>query len=154
MARIGNFKFIEPEAWRFSTHGDVLDAKRRALGWQEAHGSLEGAEFSIEEFVRQWALNELIEAYDYPEEWIGERIIIEEPVKTGSTEKEADISIKNAGRRTFLYIEAKKRGISDDEFNEVPSSISWCLSSTSASRSGLISWRTASAVLHAHRSNC
>jgi hypothetical protein len=51
-------------------------------------------------------------------DWIGERIIIEEPVKMGSTEKEADISIKNANRRTFLYIEIKKRGLSAEGFTE------------------------------------
>ena len=47
----------------------------------------EGAEKSIEEFVRQWALRQLLTAYKYPTEWIGERIVIEEPVKMGSTEK-------------------------------------------------------------------
>jgi type I restriction enzyme M protein len=100
------------------THGDVQDAIRRAEEWRNENGTYEGAEYHIEEFVRQWALKKLLFEYQYPIEWIGERIIIEEPVKIGSTKKEADISIKNSNRRTFLYVETKKRGINDDEFDE------------------------------------
>jgi type I restriction enzyme M protein len=35
---------------------------------------------------------ELIDTYGYPKEWIGERIVIEEPVKMGSMTKESDIA--------------------------------------------------------------
>src|SRR5438309_6841870 len=112
MALLGGFTQISPNDWIFATHGDVIEAKRRAQEWFAVHGTYDGAEFIIEEFVRQWALKRLLEAYMYPAEWLGERIIIEEPVKMGSTEKEADISIKNANRRTFLYVETKKRGAS------------------------------------------
>lgn len=118
VSKIGDFYLIHPDEWLFETHGDVLEAKQRAKTWLEARGSHEGAEYEIEEFVRQWALKRLMEAYGYPKEWMGERIVIEEPVKMGSTEKEADISIKNVNRRTFLYVEAKKRGISEPEFRE------------------------------------
>jgi len=83
-------------AWRRG-RGDSQGAR---LACQ--HGSYDGAERVIEEFVRQWALARLIASYKYPPGWLGERIIIEEPVKMGSTEKEADISIKNVNRRTFL----------------------------------------------------
>jgi len=96
MPIIGNFTLIPPDQWLFSSHGDVMEARRRADEWYEQHGTYEGAEFVIEEFVRQWALRRVLEAYKYPKEWVGERIIIEEPVKMGSTEKEADISIRNA----------------------------------------------------------
>ncbi len=61
--------------------------------WYEAHNTYEGAE--IEEFVRQWALKQLLDKYNYPREWLGEKLQIEEPVKIGSSEKEADIAIKN-----------------------------------------------------------
>lgn len=37
------------------THGDVMDAKRRADANFEATGSYETAASQIEEFVRQWA---------------------------------------------------------------------------------------------------
>ena len=97
--------------WKFQTHGDVQEAIRRAEAWHEKHGTFKDAEYHIEEFVRQWVLKQLIDVYDYPREWLGERIIIEEPVKMGATTKETDISIKNTSRRTFLYVETKKRGI-------------------------------------------
>ena len=63
---------------------------RRANEFARRNGTFEGAECEIEEFVRQWALSFLIEEYDYPPEWLGERIIIEEPVKMGSTSKQAE----------------------------------------------------------------
>lgn len=138
MAIIGNFSLIEPENWLFPTHGDVLEAKRRATEWKNQHGTFEGAEFVIEEFVRQWALCRLLEAYKYPSEWIGERIIIEEPVKMGSTEKEADVSIKNLNRRTFLYIEAKKRGISEEDFKEAERQLETYLASTHTATIGMV----------------
>ena len=56
MAALGNFFLIEPDQWLCSTHGDVVEGKRRAKEWFDRHGTHEGAEFHIEEFVRQWAL--------------------------------------------------------------------------------------------------
>ncbi len=102
MAALGNFYLIKPNKWLFSSHGDDAEGKRRANEYYDRHGTYEGAELNIEEFVRQWALLQLVNSYKYPKDWLGERIIIEEPVKMGSSEKEADISIKNANRRTFL----------------------------------------------------
>ncbi len=138
MAIIGNFLLVEPSNWLFPTHGDVVDAKRRAEEWKQQHESYEGAEYVIEEFVRQWALRRLLDVYNYPIEWIGERIIIEEPVKMGSTEKEADISIKNVNRRTFLYIETKKRGVSQEEFIEAERQLETYLSSTHTATIGMV----------------
>lgn len=138
MAALGNFYLIKPENWLFASHGDVVEGQRRAKKYFEQHGTYEGAELSIEEFVRQWALIQLIDAYKYPKDWLGERIIIEEPVKMGSSEKEADISIKNANRRTFLYIETKKRGISDEEFKEAERQLETYLASTHTATIGLV----------------
>lgn len=138
MAAIDSFYHIPPDEWMFPSHGDVVDGKRRAADWQATKGSLDGAEFAIEEFVRQWALKQLIDVYKYPPEWVGERIIIEEPVKMGSTEKEADISIKNGNRRTFLYIEVKKRGISEEEFKEAERQLETYLASTHTATIGLV----------------
>lgn len=138
MAIIGNFLLIDPDKWLFPNHGDVIEAKRRAYDWRHTHGKYDGAEYVIEEFVRQWALRRLLDAYKYPAEWIGERIIIEEPVKMGSTEKEADVSIKNVNRRTFLYIETKKRGISEDEYKEAERQLETYLASTHTATIGLV----------------
>lgn len=138
MALIGNFELINPKDWLFSTHGDVLEGKRRAEEYFLQHKTYEGAEFVIEEFVRQWALKCIIGKYKYPSEWLGERIIIEELVKMGSTEKEADISIKNSNRRTFLYVETKKRGIAEAEFKEAERQLETYLASTHTATIGMV----------------
>ena len=138
MAALGNFFLIDPEHWIFPTHGDVTEGKRRAKEYFDRHGTHEGAELYIEEFVRQWALIQLLDAYKYPKDWLGERIIIEEPVKMGSTEKAADISIRNSNRRTFLYIETKKRGASEEEFKEAERQLETYLASTHTATIGLV----------------
>jgi type I restriction enzyme M protein len=138
MAALGNFYIIPPEQWLFPTHGDVIDGRRRAAEYFATHGSYDGAECQIEEFVRQWALAQLLIAYKYPTDWIGERIIIEEPVKMGSTEKEADISIKNANRRTFLYVETKKRRVDEDTFIEAERQLETYLASTHTATIGMV----------------
>lgn len=138
MTKVPAFTLIEPTQWLFKSHGDVVDGTRRAAAYLAKNGSLDGAENQIEEFVRQWALRFLLNDYEYPEEWIGERIIIEEPVKMGSTFKEADISIKNANRRTFLYIEVKKRSISDEEFEEAERQLETYLASTHTATIGMV----------------
>lgn len=138
MALLGSFELIPPDQWLFPAHGDVMDAKRRAEEWRSVKGTYDGAEFAIEEFVRQWALKRLIETYKYPKEWLGERIIIEEPVKMGSTEKAADISIKNGNRRTFLYVEAKNKGCSEEAFKEAERQLESYLASTHTATIGLV----------------
>lgn len=138
MAKIGAFYHVNPEDWLFSTHGDVQDARRRAAVYFELKQTFEGAEYIIEEFVRQWALLQLLNEYQYPREWLGEKLIIEESVKMGSTEKQADISIKNSTRRTFIYIEVKKRGVSEQEFNEAEKQLETYLASTHTATIGLV----------------
>ena len=158
--KIGNFFFIPPEDWLFRTHRDVMESRNRAERYKTEHTSLQGkelqtieertslyktehtslqgAEYQIEEFVRQWVLRQLIEAYNYPEEWIGERIIIEEPVKMGSTTKEADISLRNKTGRTFLYIEVKRCGLSESEFREAEQQLETYLASTHTATIGMV----------------
>lgn len=138
MAAIGAFDLIPPDEWLFQGHGDVIECKRRAEVYYVRHGTYAGAEWEIEEFVRQWVLRQLIEAYKYPPEWIGERIVIEEPVKMGTMEKQADVSIKNANRRTFLYVETKKRGVSHEEFGEAERQLESYLSSTHTATIGMV----------------
>lgn len=138
LAALGNFYLIPPEHWLFPAHGDVVEGKRRAEEYLTVHGSYEGAEYQVEEFVRQWVLAQLLKAYKYPAGWIGERIVIEEPVKMGSTEKEADVSIKNVNRRTFLYVEAKKRGIPEETFIEAERQLETYLASTHTATIGMV----------------
>ena len=138
MPNAGKFHLISPDQWLFATHGDVVEGKRRAAEYFEIYGTFDGAEYSVEEFVRQWMLAQLIEGYKYPLEWIGERIIIEELVKMGSTEKEADISVKNGNYRTFLYVETKKRGISEVEFLEAERQLETYLAATHTATIGMV----------------
>lgn len=138
MAKLAAFYIVPPEKWLFATHGDVVAAKTRAAEYLKKHGSLDKAETFIEEFVRQWVLRQLIDQYEYPEEWLGEQLVIEEPVKMGSSEKEADISLKNKSRRTFLYIEVKARGIPDIEFREAERQLETYLSSTHTATIGMV----------------
>ena len=139
LPKIHNFYQVEPSEWLFKTHGDVRHAIRRAEDYKTREGSLIGAELHIEEFVRQWVLKSLIDNYNYPEEWMGGRIIIEESVKMGSSFKAADISIKNPTGRTYLYIEVKNKGISNEEFNEAERQLETYLSATHTATIGMLS---------------
>lgn len=138
MAIIGTYYTIEPKDWLFPTHGDVVEAKRRAKVWFDSHGTYDGAEQEIEEFVRQWALKQLIDVYNYPKEWIGEKLQIEEPVKMGSSEKEADIAIKNDNHRVFLYVETKKGNITPIEFEEAQKQLETYLAATHTATIGMV----------------
>lgn len=138
VARIGDFDLIEPDRWLFATHRDVMAARQRAEEYYRLHDSYTGAEYQIEEFVRQWALHRLLDEYRYPREWLGEQIIIEEPVKMGSSSKEADISLKNKAGRTFLYVETKKRGVDEAEFREAERQLETYLASTHTATIGMV----------------
>lgn len=138
MSIIGTYYTIEPKDWLFPTHGDVVEAKRRAQVWFDTHGTYDGAEQEIEEFVRQWALKQLIDVYNYPKEWLGEKLQIEEPVKMGSSEKEADIAIKNDNHRVFLYVETKKGNITSIEFEEAQKQLETYLAATHTATIGMV----------------
>ena len=139
MPKIPDFYLIEPKDWLFKTHGDVKHAMRRADEYQQRFGTMKGAETQIEEFIRQWVLRSLIDTYKYPEEWMGGRIIIEEPVKMGAATKQADISIRNSTGRTFLYIEVKNKSVSEDDFREAERQLETYLSSTHTATIGMVS---------------
>ncbi|MBU4400972.1 MAG: N-6 DNA methylase [Planctomycetes bacterium] len=138
MAKIGAFELIEPSEWLFDAHGDVIACKQRAQTYFDRYGRYDGAEYQNEEFVRQWILKRLLDAYEYPTEWLGEQLVIEETVQVASTEKEADVSLKNKSRRTFCYIEAKKRGISDEDFAKAERQLETYLSATHTATIGML----------------
>lgn len=73
--KIRLFYRISSEDWLLTTNSDVAAAQKRAMENPQL-----GAE-NIEEYVRQWILQELIKTYGYPEEWLGERIVVEETVQ-------------------------------------------------------------------------
>ena len=96
--KISSFYRIKSEDWVCTTNADVTAAQKRAMENPELD------ERNIEEYVRQWVLRELIKTYGYPEEWLGERIVVEETVQMGTMKKEADISIKNERGKTYLFV--------------------------------------------------
>lgn len=130
--RIKPFYKIHPDDWLLITNPDVAMARKKA----RENPRLD--EQQIEEYVRQWALRELIETYGYPKEWIGGRIIVEETVQMATMEKQADISIKNERHRTFLYIETKNSGVTQVEFDKAEKQLMGYLSSTHTATVGMI----------------
>ena len=101
--QLNNFYKIEPDQWMFKDHPDVKSQIKKYKKNPNVDDN--------EEFVRQWILAELIKNYNYPSEWLSERIFIEDQIRMGSTSKEVDISLKNSNFKPFLLIETKKRSI-------------------------------------------
>lgn len=130
--KLRDFYRIPPSDWLFLDNSDVLAARKRA----EDDPTL--TEDTIEEYVRQWVLKELVETYGYPKEWFGERLVIEETVRMGSTEKQADISIKNSGRKTYLFVETKHSGIAKPEFDAAREQLETYLSATHTATIGMV----------------
>ena len=129
---ISSFYRIKPEDWILTTNADVAAAQKRAMENPELD------EGNIEEYVRQWVLQELIKTYSYPEEWLGERIVVEETVQMGTMRKEADISIKNERGKTYLFVETKSLGVSDAEFLSAERQLEGYLSSTHTATIGMV----------------
>lgn len=123
---------IAPQNWIATSNPDVAAAQSRAAANPRQD------EKSIEEYVRQWVLRELIEAYGYPEDWIGERLVVEERVQMGTMLKEADISIKNERHKTFLYVETKNAGVTKAEYESAEAQLMGYLASTHTATIGMI----------------
>jgi len=126
------FYKIHPNKWLLTSNADVSAARKKAIENPKLN------ENQIEEYVRQWILRELIETYGYPKEWIGERLIVEETVQMATMEKQADISIKNERYKTFLYIETKKTGVNQVEFDKAEKQLMGYLSSTHTATVGMV----------------
>lgn len=138
MAKLKSFYIVSPDEWLYKDRNDVIYAKKRAEQWYMEKGSYEGAEKSIEEFVRQWILRELLDTYSYPAEWLGERLVIEEPVRMGVSGKEVDIALKNENRRSFLFIETKNAGVSKEDFDIAEKQLESYLAATHTATLGII----------------
>ncbi|MCH8022242.1 MAG: type I restriction enzyme HsdR N-terminal domain-containing protein [Thaumarchaeota archaeon] len=123
---------IEPNKWLFTENADVLNAQRRASNHPEMD------EKQIEEYVRQWVIKELITTYGYPQEWVGRRIVIEESVQIGSTEKRADISIKNEEHKNFLIIETKARDLPNTDYVRAEKQLQSYLAATIGALYGML----------------
>lgn len=136
---MNSFSLVLPEFWHFQTSPDVIEAKRRAQEYFLIHKNYEGAEHSIEEFVRQWVLHELIQTYKYPESWLGEKIVLEETIPMGSSRKQVDIAVKNDIGKPFILIEVKNYSTSADEFSLAQGQLESYLAATHSATIGLVS---------------
>lgn len=130
--KIQAFYRIPPTEWLLTTNPDISHAQSRAIADRSLNES------TLEEYVRQWVLKEIVNTYHYPIDWLGERIIVEETVQIATTKKQADISVKNDRGRTFLFIETKASGISDPEFEESQRQLESYLSATHTAMVGMV----------------
>lgn len=126
------FYRIPPNEWLLTTNSDVAAALVRV----RADPSLD--ERRVEEFVRQWVLRELVESYNYPKAWLGERIVIEEAVQVATAVKEADVSIKNDRGRTYIYVETKASGLTGGDFDSAERQLETYLSATHTATLGIV----------------
>lgn len=130
--RMKPYRKIPPDEWLLTNNSDIAFAQSKAL----ANPQMD--EFDIEEYVRQWALYELVETYNYPKEWLGERIAVEQPVPVATTDKEADIALKNEGGRPYVFIETKKAGLNDSTFERAERQLETYLSATHTATVGML----------------
>lgn len=138
MAKLGAFTHIPTESWLFQDYGDVRQARENALQYQRLQGYSNSAERNVEEFVRQWAIHKLIEAYGYPADWLGNRIVIELFVAFGSRYGQADIALLHSDGRPFAIIEIKAITASEREFQKARLQLESYLSATHTATIGML----------------
>lgn len=138
MGKLGTFTHIPTESWLFQDYGDVKQARENALRYQQLHGSSNGGERNIEEFVRQWAIRRLIEGYGYPAEWLNNRLIIEQFVVFGSRYGQADIALLHPDGYPFAMIEIKPLNTSEHEFRKARLQLESYLSATHTATIGML----------------
>ena len=124
MSRLGDFFLIRPAAWRSLAHPEVSDAARRAA----RGGDDDDAPPSIAEFVRQWALRRLVDAYGYPDAWLAERLTIDGPLA----------ALTNASGRPFLLLEACPLGAAQGALDDAERRLHAALASTPSATLGLV----------------
>ena len=75
MTRLATFNLIPPSSWLFQEIGLIAGRAIIANEYRKTNKSLKKAEYHIEEFIRQWIIQQLITTYEYPEDWLGELIV-------------------------------------------------------------------------------
>ena len=75
MTRLATFILIPPSSWLFQEIGLIAGRAIIANEYRKTNKSLKKAEYHIEEFIRQWIIQQLITTYEYPEDWLGELIV-------------------------------------------------------------------------------
>jgi len=138
MPRISSFNLIPPSNWLFQDIGIVAGKAIIAKKYKEVNKSLKNAERQIEEFIRQWMIQQLIFAYGYPKDWIGELIVIEERVHIGSGRYRADIAVKNRSGDPIVLIETKSASCTATDLLHAEQQLKSYLSATHSALFGVV----------------
>ncbi|MEP6924738.1 MAG: hypothetical protein ABI954_09760 [Pyrinomonadaceae bacterium] len=109
MAKFHGFEFISPDKWLFMNNAEVEKAAQRAAEYAERNFNFDNLEQHIEEYLRQWALAQLIEVYGYPENWLW---------LAKASKRNANIVIKDETNRSLALVAARYFGDSDLEFEQ------------------------------------
>jgi len=136
---------VKPADWYFPDNSSVQASQGRALKDSRAD------ETTSDEFVRQWILRELTGTYGYPQEWLGGRIVIDEPVGTGSSCIYASIAVKNSSHDVFLYIETCGASGSRHGFDSAREHLEAILTLSHTATTGMVSDGRMTQVLERNR---
>jgi len=90
-----------------------------------------------EESIREWIVHELIEIYNYPRDWLGERIALSEP-RSDSAVRYKEILVKNEKGKPFIVIRATRSGIPATVFARAERELMVELRRTSSASVGMI----------------
>lgn len=138
MTRLNAFSLIPPSSWLFQEVGLIAGRAIIANEYRKTNKSLKKAEYTIEEFIRQWAIQQLITTYDYPEDWLGKLIVVEDVIHIGSGRYRADIAVKNRTGDTIILIETKSASCTASDFRHAEQQLKSYLSATHSAIFGML----------------
>lgn len=138
MTRLATFNLIPPSSWLFQEIGLIAGRAIIANEYRKTNKSLKKAEYHIEEFIRQWIIQQLITTYEYPEDWLGELIVVEEAIHIGSGRYRADIAVKNRNGDPIILIETKVASCTTNDLHHAERQLKSYLSATHSAIFGMI----------------
>lgn len=112
MTKIRAFEFIPLEQWRFTHRAKVQLARQKAKDVAKKDFQFKNLEYQIDEYLRQWILRELVERYNYSEEYLA----VDELVQTSESSKIASIAIKNGKNEVIALVSTGYFGETDLDF--------------------------------------
>lgn len=138
MTRLTSFNLIPPSSWLFQGVGLIAGRAIIANEYRKTNKSLKNVEYNIEEFVRQWVIQQLITSYEYPEDWLGELIVVEDIIHIGSGRYRADIAVKNRNGDSIILIETKSASCAANNFYNAEQQLKSYLSATHSAIFGML----------------
>lgn len=132
------FKLILPSSWLFQEVGMIAGKAIIANEYRKNNKSLKNVEYHIEEFVRQWMLQEITTTYEFPEHWLRKMIVVEDIIYIGSGRCRADVAIKNRQGDSIILIETKSSSCRDNDFIHAEMQLKSYLSATHSAIFGIV----------------